>query len=287
MSLIAHKPSQELVDLVQALGGKWHGPVATCRCPAHADNDPSLSLRQGDRGILVTCFAGCTREDVLRELTRVRITQHGTPPETTNRAGAGNAVRIWNEAVDVRNTLAQHHLARRHFTTIPPDVRFHPRCPYLPKPHTQFLPALLVAVRERRQLTAIQRIFLDPAKADYTHKAMLGTPRHGAWQGGYPRRILGIAEGFEDARAFTLLRNIPCWASLGARRFDQLIIPDHVEILMLAHDNDAEGLRAANRAAERYARPGLAIHHAPPSANFGDWADLLAASMEQGSNPAG
>lgn len=130
MSLIAHKPSQQLVDLVQALGGKWHGPIAMCRCPAHADNDPSLSLRQGDRGILVNCFAGCTPEDVLRELARVRITQRGTPPETTIRAGAGNAARIWNEAVDVRNTLAQRYLARRHFTTIPPDVRYHPRCPH-------------------------------------------------------------------------------------------------------------------------------------------------------------
>ncbi|MGO7251754.1 hypothetical protein ACCS63_36070, partial [Rhizobium brockwellii] len=56
MTLIANRPSQKLVDLVGALGGTWHRNVATCRCPAHTDKTPSLSLRQGDRGILVTCF---------------------------------------------------------------------------------------------------------------------------------------------------------------------------------------------------------------------------------------
>lgn len=72
MPYTALKPSQELVDIVGALGGTWHGYVASCRCPAHCDKTPSLSLRQGDRGILVTCFAGCDAEDVLRELRRVK-----------------------------------------------------------------------------------------------------------------------------------------------------------------------------------------------------------------------
>ena len=67
MPYTALKPSQELVDIVGALGGTWHGYVASCRCPAHCDKTPSLSLRQGDQGILVTCFAGCDAEDVLRE----------------------------------------------------------------------------------------------------------------------------------------------------------------------------------------------------------------------------
>ena len=70
MPIIARKPSQELVDIVGALGGTWSGLVAMCRCPAHADTDPSLSIRQGDRSILVTCFAGCRREDVLRAQAR-------------------------------------------------------------------------------------------------------------------------------------------------------------------------------------------------------------------------
>src|SRR3546814_5684635 len=66
MPLTARRPSQELIDLVGALGGTWHGRTAMCLCPAHAARTPSLSIRQGDRGILVPCFAGCDREAVLR-----------------------------------------------------------------------------------------------------------------------------------------------------------------------------------------------------------------------------
>ena len=71
MSLIARKPSQQLVDLVGTLGGKWSGKSALCRCPAHDDRLPSLSIRQGDHGFLVHCFAGCDNVDVLRELGRI------------------------------------------------------------------------------------------------------------------------------------------------------------------------------------------------------------------------
>ena len=30
------------------------------RCPAHDDRTPSLSVREGERGILVKCWAGCS-----------------------------------------------------------------------------------------------------------------------------------------------------------------------------------------------------------------------------------
>ena len=65
MPLTAKRPTQELVDLVGALGGTWTGYRAMARCPAHGDNDPSLSIRQGDRGILVTCFASGSNRPTL------------------------------------------------------------------------------------------------------------------------------------------------------------------------------------------------------------------------------
>lgn len=36
-----------------------------CRCPAHADKRHSLSVRQGERGIVVKCFAGCETKAIL------------------------------------------------------------------------------------------------------------------------------------------------------------------------------------------------------------------------------
>ena len=275
MPLTAKRPSQELVDMVGALGGTWSGYVAMCRCPAHGDRDPSLSIRQGDRGILVTCFAGCTREDVLRELRRVRPAQRYALPDPTNPPRPANVQRIWDQAIDVRGTLAERYLARRNLLPPPPDVRFHPRCPYLPKPKTVFLPALLIAVREIRKLVAIQRIFLDEQTADYIRKVMLGTPLSGAWRGREGGNTLAIAEGFETADAFTRLNEVACWASLGARRLDQLAIPASISTLLIAEDNDPEGQRAAAKAEDHYARPGLIIRRAPPPQRFKDWAKVL------------
>jgi len=181
----------------------------------------------------------------------------------------------------VRGTLAERYLARRHLLPPPPDLRFHPRCPYLPKPKTVYLPALLIAVREIRKLVTIQRIFLDPVTADYIRKVMLGTPLSGAWRGREGGSTLAIAEGFETADAFTRLKNISCWASLGARRLNQLIIPASVTTLLIAEDNDLEGRRAAAQAEDHYARPGLAIRRFPPPLKFKDWAKALDADAQR------
>ena len=274
MPLVARKPSQELIDLVGTLGGTWSGHSAMCRCPAHADAEPSLSLRQGDYGILVTCFAGCDREDVLRELGRIRPGQHFPAPPTSTAAGTANIERLWNEALPVQGSLAERYLALRRLPARLPDIRFHQRCPHGPKPLTRFKPALLIAVRQAHHLVALQRIFL---KADdwYEAKVMLGQPGQGAWQGGPAGTTLAIAEGFETAAASMQLNDIPCWASLGARRLDQLALPECVQTLIIAEDNDPEGRRARAKAWARYQHDGLKLKRMPPPVGAGDWAAML------------
>lgn len=279
MALTAERPSQQLIDLVGALGGTWHGRTAMCLCPAHSDKTPSLSIRQGNRGILVTCFAGCDRENILRELRRVPIRDQFTYTDVPTTP-SGNANRLWDEAFSLEGSLAERYLASRHLAPVTDDLRFHPRCPYRPKPWTTFHPALLVATREGRRLTAIQRIFLDPATAHYRMKLMLGRPGQGAWQGGgQGGSLLALAEGFETARAFTILNGFPCWASLGARRLDQIRLPEQLQTLILAQDNDSEGIRAADRAEQAYGRPGLAIERMPPPRGIKDWAKFLERQM--------
>ena len=61
--LTALKPEQGTLDIVAGLKGRWHGSYAMCICPAHADGRASLSIRQGQQGILVHCFAGCRNEE--------------------------------------------------------------------------------------------------------------------------------------------------------------------------------------------------------------------------------
>ena len=276
MRLTAQRPSQYLIDLVGVLEGNWSGWKAMCRCPAHADTTPSLSLRQGDRGILVHCFGGCNSADVLRELRRITPRQRYPLPENEDRAfdSAHLAQRIWSQAREIAGTWAESYLAFRGIAGQFDDLRFHPRCPKGRKPRTEFLPALLVGVRERRAIKAVQRIFLKPQGQGYTVKVMIGNPRGASWQGRRPGKILALAEGFETAARFAQLYGVPTWSSLGAARLDLLTLPDDIEELLIAEDNDAEGHRAGEAAADAYRRAGLAIRRVPPPSAFEDWAEV-------------
>lgn len=56
---------QRVLDRVenpkQSAPGRW-----MCKCPAHEDRGPSLSIREMDDGrVLIYCFAGCGTGDVL------------------------------------------------------------------------------------------------------------------------------------------------------------------------------------------------------------------------------
>jgi putative DNA primase/helicase len=62
-------------EIARTLGGRrCGGGWWQCRCPAHDDRSPSLSLRDGDRALIVKCWAGCEPRDVLAELRRLRLT---------------------------------------------------------------------------------------------------------------------------------------------------------------------------------------------------------------------
>ncbi|MBY0307047.1 MAG: toprim domain-containing protein [Sphingomonas sp.] len=281
MPLIAYRPSIEMLRLVEALGGHWTGYRALCRCPAHDDKTPSLSIRQGDRGILVKCFAGCANADILRELSRIaRVPSVGAPNRRDHdHPPQANVRRLWNEGIDVTATLAARYLERRQIEPGFHGLRYHPRCPKGPKPATVFAPALLVAAYEHDELRALQRIFLRP-DGTAIEKLMIGHPNAASWHGSQPiDNTLGIAEGFESAARFTIRTGIPCWASLGAARLPLIALPETLERLVIAEDDDAEGRAAAVRAIQGYGRTGLTITRMPPPRPPGlrgpnDWARL-------------
>jgi hypothetical protein len=68
MTFASRSPEDRLVAFVEACGGsvRESGERIVCRCPAHDDTSPSLSVRPGrDGGVLIKCFAGCKTIDVL------------------------------------------------------------------------------------------------------------------------------------------------------------------------------------------------------------------------------
>jgi len=60
---------QTAETIALALGGKRVGNHWLAPCPAHEDNNPSLSIRDANEGrVLVHCHAGCDQSDVIGEL---------------------------------------------------------------------------------------------------------------------------------------------------------------------------------------------------------------------------
>jgi putative DNA primase/helicase len=56
-------------EIAAGLGGKRSGRGWTCRCPAHDDRTPSLSVTEADDGkVLVRCHAGCSQDAVIDAL---------------------------------------------------------------------------------------------------------------------------------------------------------------------------------------------------------------------------
>ena len=52
------------LDGVRSRGtGKW-----SARCIAHQDKNPSLSISEGERGLLVKCWGGCTLDEITAAL---------------------------------------------------------------------------------------------------------------------------------------------------------------------------------------------------------------------------
>lgn len=57
---------EELLPQLEAVRKSGRGWMV--RCPAHDDRSPSLSVREGEKGILLHCFAGCNLASICASL---------------------------------------------------------------------------------------------------------------------------------------------------------------------------------------------------------------------------
>lgn len=276
-------------ELSEMLGGHWSKSKGMARCPAHDDRTPSLGLRLGSHAILLHCFAGCMTSDVLQALERRGIPTRSlfdgnTGKFVTTAAPHGpdaNAVRLWRAAAPAKGTLAAAYLESRAIRAPSKELRFLPRTPFGPRGRTEWLPAMIAAVRTDAGVIAIQRTFLTPA-GDI---AGMSRPKRGLGSYGIGAvRLsplaagrLGLAEGIESALSASCLQGIPCWATLGNARFGIVAIPDSVTQLHLFLDGDSGGDLAEVRSLEAYSRSDRTIipHRPPPP--FLDWNDALRA----------
>jgi hypothetical protein len=95
-------------DILQRLenpkrrGSRW---LATC--PAHSDSSPSLSVSEGDKGVLLRCWAGCSLDAICCGLgikpKDLFFDTLDTDWRTRKAAAAARAQRRHAEATAVRN----------------------------------------------------------------------------------------------------------------------------------------------------------------------------------------
>jgi hypothetical protein len=192
------------VEIASALGsphrqGNWW----SCRCPAHIDRSPSLSIRDGDRSLIVKCWAGCDARDVLAELRR-RGMLAGEAPRNYRRSGsviakpprkvevgdyAGRralAQQIWERAGEALGTPVKTYFTKRRIEMpLPPALRWEPYCWH--SGAEDWLPAMIAAIVDvGGKLIGVHRTYLRSdgnGKAEVANtKMMLGGAAGGAVQ---------------------------------------------------------------------------------------------------------
>jgi putative DNA primase/helicase len=280
----------QAADLVKRLGGTWSPNGAMCRCPAHDDRSPSLSVRVGDTALLFKCFAGCDTIDVIRAIRRLdqNIQLSGQLAAPSPHISLSpqwlqqRALDLWDSARPPIGTPIEHYLQRRSISMLPPALRFHPRTPLGRGKQAVFRPAMIAALHERSRFVALQRTFLDPYEPQRARdlanpRRMLGRPGQGAVMLAPANDTLGLAEGIETAMSAILLLEIPVWATLGNERLPHIAIPETITRLILLPDNDRGGRIGVARAFNAYAAPGRTIETLWPPAGFNDWNDVLRA----------
>lgn len=271
--------------LVEQLGGRWSPNGGMCRCRAHDDRIPSLSVRPGRTRLLLHCFAGCDASAILRALEAEGLLEPVAAAAPVSRT-VGNrrseaALRIWEEARPIAGTPAEAYLASRGLGAAPPELRYHPRTAHGPGPLTRFRPALIAAVSDESGVVAVHRTFID---REGSGLAALANPRcglgrfgRGAVRLGSGAPVLGLTEGIETALSATALFGVPCWATLGTERFRLIALPAEVRELVLFLDHDGGGRRAERLAREAFAHVPRIVR--VPERPEDDWNDVLQASL--------
>lgn len=289
--------SAEADHIAHALGGRRTGDGWLCRCPVSShgrgrgDRNPSLLVKNGDASLLIVCFAGCERSEVIDELRRrgllggyryrhqVRSAARPVEPDPV-------AINIWRSAKPIISTLAEQYLEihRGIPGPYPPSLRFTPLLRVFPQRRSApAFPALVAAVQDPNgKIMAVQATFLNYSTARKARghgvpedgRKTFGALLNGSVRLGAASDVLGLAEGTESALAATYLTGVPCWATLGGGRMHRVWVPPSVRELHIFGDDDAAG---------RVARQTVDVHRdlqievrLPPDGIGKDWADVAA-----------
>ena len=267
-------------DIVEKLGGIWRGTRGECRCPAHDDGSPSLSVRLGDTAILFHCFAGCTTIEVLKALQRRKLHDRAAvsmPEASPKRDMSALALRLWKTSQPIAGTLAEEYLLARGLSgPFPKSLRFNSATIHGSGPSKRTMPAMIAAVENDMGVVAVQRTFLDPDNV--LHKPMskpkvsLGLLGTAAIRLAPATDELGFAEGIEDALSAMEWFGTPTWALGGVERLAFVAIPASVRRIIVYGDRGRAADRLLAKARNYLTANGRELVSRVP-AHHDDWND--------------
>ncbi len=281
-------------------GGTWH----RCLCPAHQSNGPTLALRDGPRGLIVHCHAGCPRDDVLGELRRLRlldsdvdgavaapdaaeIERRRAAEERNRQRRIAKALDLWrHETGDPCGTAVEWYWAARGLAGLPIPPTIRAARSWLRHPEGGSRPVMIALVEHvEHGPVAIHRTWLQ---TDGEAKAAFRDPRLSLGRVGGAAIRLGeahegapliVAEGIETAASAMLVTGWPAWAALSAGGIERLVLPaiPLAADVFIAADHDASGTgeRAARIAAQQWIAEGRRVRIALPPVPGTDWNDVL------------
>jgi hypothetical protein len=286
--------------IANALGNsRRNGAGWLCRCPVedHKKSPRPLSIRKGDlAGIIVYCFAGCSRVDVLRALRergllddsdgRPRKWNPRVTPTLENKPPDRDKPRwLFEKALPLKGSPAASYLIDARGCSVLPShnaVRFLPAMPPLfPWPS---MVSLVTDFADANRVLTLHFTYLMPdgsgkAPTIPNKRTMKGYPV----KRGVLRLIdaaevttrLGIAEGIETALAVMSAfrrdegRIEHVWCALNAGNMGDLPVVPGIETLAIYADRGKAGEQAADKLEQRWLAAGREVEiYVAPADDF-------------------
>ena len=286
--------------IAKALGGYastsgWH----RSRCPVHGGTSWTLSLRDGASGLVVKCFAGCSRADILDELENLFVLEEDEEKDLSAAVAAtgwqevdavqrqlriDNALYLWNETVDPAGTAVEVYLwSRRLYVPLPLTIRLH-RSLYH-RESGERRPAMVALVEHAdRGPVAIHCTYLAPdgsAKATVSPSRKCFGPVGGGGvmlRTGPPDGWLVVGEGVESTLSAMQMWHCPeGLAAVSANGMRDAKLPPSADRVCIAVDNDANGIgqAAARDAVWLWEQEGRTVRAVLPKEQDSDFNDIL------------
>jgi putative DNA primase/helicase len=307
-----------LRELARALGGEVSGRQVLAPGPGHSHRDRSISIciePNAPDGFIVHSFAGddpLVCKDYIRERLGLPSWQPGDNQDryidplrarkSFDRSAIGRdaqkrpcdddellrikyATKIWNEAQDPRNTLAQIYLNVHRKLNLDDELagdvlRFHPRCRWRDASNNVcYVPALVAAFRsiDNGTITAIHRIGLKP-DGTKLGRMMLGIVHRAAVMLDPISPHLAIGEGIETCMAARQLGIKPVWALGSTGGIAGFPILDSVKRLTIIGEPDTASQDAIRFCTQRWRKAWKRVRVAMPEVGDDLNDELMAAT---------